>query len=102
VTEFEFIRLQGGDQVEVLLRGQWLAASVVSHAFWTVCLLREDGKWSRHTGPARLRWPAKLRRPARLDPVTGNVFADWLEERGHEAAAAALRQAFPVETGDAS
>lgn len=36
-----------------------------------------------------------------LDPITANVFADWLEENGENRAAAKLRSAFPIHDGNA-
>jgi hypothetical protein len=33
------------------------------------------------------------------DPLTGNVYADWLEENGEPIAAAKLRAAFPLDDG---
>jgi hypothetical protein len=94
MTEGDLLGLREGDPVEVLLRGTWHAAKVVEvHVRPGGCravLLRADG------GRSTRRSGKGLRRPARLDPAASNVFADWLEEHGHEAAAAALRQAFPT------
>ncbi len=36
-----------------------------------------------------------------LDPVSANVFADWLEEQGESKAARMLREAFPFCDGKA-
>src|SRR6516225_1977797 len=93
MTEGDLLRLREGDPVEVLVRGTWHGAKVVEvHVRLGGCravLLRADGGRSvRRSGKG-------LRRPVKLDPVACNVFADWLEERGHAAAAAALRAAFP-------
>ncbi len=40
----------------------------------------------------------RLRLVRKHDPLTANVFSDWLEEQGFIDAANALRKAFPLAT----
>jgi len=63
----------------------------------------------RHCGPATVeelrRWLAERglylfsERPPSHDPLSANVYADWLEEIGEARAASKLRQAFPFDDG---
>jgi hypothetical protein len=112
MTEREAGGLGEGDVVEVPLgagRTKWRPARVLSVQRVSYAVGLEDvvvnvrrlkPAGSKHQPPRQSYTCRLVRRPARLDGVTANVFADWLESRGHADAAAALREAFPLVTAE--
>jgi hypothetical protein len=93
--------LKTGDPVLVWMYGMWTECRVEVPPRNDRGKLR--GSFRRHPSidPATFRrWPnfwCEVRRVG--DPVTANVFADFLEENGEARAAALLRSAFPLADG---
>lgn len=91
-----------GDVIECWRAGRWVACVVcdryVLHGGGFLVYARTDGRTA--AGALYPRWRCQAHHRPRLcvrrDPVDANVYADWLEEQGH-AAAAALRKAFPLD-----
>jgi hypothetical protein len=111
MTLEEAFSLRRGDVVETRITGSrgWLPVEVVGFGYRSnrvadvLVKVRRPGRMaSGRIFPSFWRAPLSLRRPDRLDPVPANVYADWLEEHGFSAAAAALRKEFPLATGKPS
>lgn len=49
--------------------------------------------------PAVIKGISQIRKITFRDPVTANVYADFLDEHGEHKAAALLRSAFPIAIG---
>jgi uncharacterized protein (TIGR02996 family) len=100
MTDEEARKLRPGDEVVVAVSGRPRIAEVVD-----LSLLARD-PWVRTRLPGGRvladRDPFELllwcRRPTNV--LTANVYADFLDDHGHHEAAALLRQAFPLETGE--
>lgn len=106
MTEQEAARLEFGEVVEYLWRGEWRYGAAVARvqrrrrkggvggevsAVGVVPLDQSGGTVMR--SPERIRYPETTRQ-APYDPLTMLAASDWLEEHGHCEAAAALREAF--------
>lgn len=102
--------LANGSVVEVLNRGAWIRGRVVSTMKYATGRLMIGVQPISRTPGGKKRWRrdfilnraydlncvrllSEVPDPARMD---AQVCADWLEERGFDAAAAALRGAFPL------
>lgn len=95
----EFMALRPGDPIVFATAGRLAKGTVVEAP--------EQGKGTvrvRRDGFVRAGWkyPSIIRNLNQVwpqtvpDPLSANVYADWLEEHGEEKAAEMLRAAFPL------
>ena len=105
MTHEEARKLKPGDRVEILYKGEWLRATVLKvDRSWAIFGARPavscqpSGLTPKGRGRRPVaRWPEEVRPPR--DPVSANVFSDWLDDHGFVEAADALRKAFPIGDG---
>jgi hypothetical protein len=108
VTDQEALKIRSGDLLTTRICGKWATVEVVNVAMYEgrvewVGVVRQGRKRFSPLGdvirpmqrfPIDVGWASENH--CRKDPESANVFADWLDEQGHAAAAAALRTAFPL------
>jgi len=100
MTEREIQALQIGDRVTTRIGSESVLCAVVSRAWRT----GRELSWRiplRRVVPVKAcvtfeRRAIEIALASRYDPLTANVFADWLEENGEIRAAAKLRAVFPL------
>lgn len=104
MTAEEAMRLREGQPVQARYSDGWKAAVVVGepwgifspHGKIVRCRVRREGTTvNGQRLPARAR-PQEHIRLVPPPPAPANIYADWLEDHGHPAAAQALREAFPL------
>jgi hypothetical protein len=107
MTEEEALALNPGDRVEVKVDGKWATATVLKSGTGDLRFRGQTWVSMRRVGLThsgrpfnrivRHGWELKhVRLVRRLDPLTANVYADWLDDRGQHEAARMLREAFPL------
>jgi|SRR5215813_3789425 len=100
MTKVEMAELRPGDQVTTRIGSETVLCVVVVP---TPYCGRHDPLRVRlrRVAPGRacasfLRHASEIALASRYDPLTANVFADWLEENGEIRAATKLRAVFPL------
>lgn len=109
MTEEECVELRYGDIVWTIVSRSKVQAMVVKvcdsqlfpyapHTYRRIVVgLRRMGRNSTGRGyPIIFREAREMTLVSRRDPTTANVFADFLDERGYNDAAAELRKEFPI------
>ena len=110
MTDIEALALKPGDRVEAQLDGVWRLCVIetvemryMQHPPLVFYRYRRIGKTRRgHRFPLNQVWHGEsvlVRRVPHHDPVTANVFADFLEDHGEVIAANLLRKTFPLADG---
>src|SRR5262245_50152473 len=101
MTAEDAMSLRRGDRVRVRYKGRSTVV-IVDMVFppragrkVIVCVERPGYFKTRRGNPFLGFSPASVEFERRPDDGTGNVYADWLEERGEARAAALLREVFP-------
>lgn len=94
-----------GDIVETKIGKKWVRVVVEQRYAWkgiSMLRVRRERHHTNYLCPQMSRYPGELRpvtdRPS-SDPLSANIYADWLEENDFPEAAAALRKAFPFSEG---
>lgn len=103
-TNKELSELKQGEAIACKMGRQWCKCIVtwVDREFEgnhvTLVHVQRLGLTSAKTPYATVpKYPSEIHHvTADLEPLTSNVYADWLEEHEFHEAAKALRQAFPI------
>lgn len=126
MSEDEARKLKPGDKIEAIVSGEYRDAIVIEvrevHDGWVMVYDSSGrGRWARSRHPRIVidcrraglarngrEFPELEKQLSEVQPlgttstkvieenIEPNVFADWLEEQGHDEAAKALRKRFPI------